>query len=271
MNRNVRFFCFLALALAAVVGCSSQPPASESKKAESALQTIQGKAQTLDEQGGAMDAALNAGGPSAYLWVGTRRYRLFFRAPFEVVHGDEYSVDGIYAQKVIEDIGDPDQGKNGYPLRTSCERVVKMAWNNLAFDEIDSQASVLRTRVQRYPARAVFLVTRIRLVTPPGGADAKKDTASKEKVPEVSVAADKQRAALIEGPAVQTAPLWEPAGGTARCSVVIGTDGKISDLETGAQLCESVPWDLFRYQPPVQGGHPVKVKTDVEIRFEARK
>ncbi|HUI57492.1 MAG TPA: hypothetical protein VLY04_21090 [Bryobacteraceae bacterium] len=270
MNRNARVFCFLALTLAAVVGCSSQPPAKESKKAESALQTIQGKAQVLDEQGGAMDAALNAGGSSVYLWVGTRRYRLFLRTPFEVVHGDEYSVDGIYAQKVIDDIGDPDQGKNGYPLQTSCERVVKMAWNNLAFDEIDSQASVLRGRVQRYPARAVFLVTRIRLVTP--AADAKKDTAAKEKnVPEVSVAAEKQKALLIEGPTVQTAPLWEPTGGTARCSVVIGTDGKISDLETGAQLCESVPWDLFRYQPPVQGGHPVKVKTDVEIKFEPRK
>jgi hypothetical protein len=76
---------------------------------------------------------------------------------------------------------------------------------------------------------------------------------------------------LIEGPPVQTAPLWEPAGGTVRCKVVIGPDGKISELESTAQLCESVQWSQFRYKPTVQGGHPVKVKTEVEVRFEPRK
>ena len=93
----------------------------------------------------------------------------------------------------------------------------------------------------------------------------------KETIPEISVAADKQRARLIEGPTVQTAPLWEPTGGRVRCQVVINPEGKISELETGVQLCETVPWSQFRYQPPVQGGHPVKVRTEVEVRFEPRK
>jgi hypothetical protein len=53
--------------------------------------------------------------------------------------------------------------------------------------------------------------------------------------------------------------------------VVIGTEGKIADLDTGKQLCESVPWSQFRYQPTVQGGHPVKVSTEVEVRFDPRK
>jgi hypothetical protein len=130
--------------------------------------------------------------------------------------------------------------------------------------------------VKRYPARALFLVTRIRAVTPAkdGGTptEPKKDAAAEEKkIPEVSVAADKQRASLIEGPTVQTAPLWEPTGGTVHCKVLIGPDGKIAELETGTQLCEAVPWPQFRYQPPVQGGHPVKVSTEVEVRFEPRK
>ena len=100
----------------------------------------------------------------------------------------------------------------------------------------------------------------------------KKDAAAEEKdVPEVSVAADKQRAFLIEGSPVQTAPLWEPAGGTVSCKVTIDPQGKISELESGAQLCETVAWSKFRYQPPVQGGHPVKVRTEVEVRFEPRK
>ena len=276
MNRSTRIFCFLVITLAALGGCSSQPSATESKKAEAALERIQGKAQVLVESTGASDAALNAGGPSVYIWEGATRYRLFFRTPVEVVHGDQYIAEGIYAQKAIEEIGDPDQGKSGYPLQTSCERVVTMAWRNLPFDAIDAQAAVLRARVKRYPARPVFLVTRIAPVTSTGSgaasAEPKKDAAAEEKdVPEVSVAADKQRAFLIEGSPVQTAPLWEPAGGTVSCKVVIDPAGKISELESGAQLCETVAWSKFRYQPPVQGGHPVKVKTEVEVRFEARK
>ena len=144
MNRNARIFCFLVLTLAALGGCSSKPSAKESKKAETALDRIQGKAQVLVESGGATDAALNAGGPSVYLWEGAHRYRLFLRTAVEVVHGDEYIAEGVYAQKAIDEIGDPDQGKNGYPLQSSCERVVRMAWTGLAFDAIDAQAAVLR-------------------------------------------------------------------------------------------------------------------------------
>ena len=276
MNRNARIFCFLILTLAALVGCSSKPSAQDSKKAETALDKIQGKAQVLTESGGASDAALNAGGPSVYLWVGARRYRLFLRTPVEVVHGDQYVAEGIYAQKAIDEIGDPDQGKNGYPLQTSCERVVTTAWSGLPFDAIDSQAAVLRAIVKRYPARAVFLVAQIRPVTATesgaASAEPKKEAAAEEKnIKEVSVAADKQKALLMEGSPVQTAPLWEPEGGTVSCKVVIDPEGKISDLESTTQLCESVTWSQFRYQPPVQGGHPVKVKTEVEMRFEPRK
>jgi hypothetical protein len=276
MNRNARIFCFLILTLAALVGCSSKPSAQDSKKAETALDKIQGKAQVLTESGGASDAALNAGGPSVYLWVGARRYRLFLRTPVELVHGDQYVAEGVYAQKAIDEIGDPDQGKNGYPLQTSCERVVTSAWKGLPFDAIDSQAAVLRAIVKRYPARAVFLVAQIRPVTATesgaASAEPKKEAAAEEKnIKEVSVAADKQKALLLEGSPVQTAPLWEPEGGTVSCKVVIDPEGKISDLESTTQLCESVTWSQFRYQPPVQGGHPVKVKTEVEMRFEPRK
>ena len=69
------------------------------------------------------DSALNAGGSSVYIWEGVRRYRLFFKTPFEVEGGKEYVVEGVHAQKIIDELGDPDQGKNGYPLLASCERV----------------------------------------------------------------------------------------------------------------------------------------------------
>ena len=275
MNRNARILSFLVLTLAVWSGCSSKPSATEGKKAAAALDRIQGKAQVLIEAGVAMDAALNAGSThSVYLWEGTRRYRLFLRAPYEVVHGDEYIVDGVYAQRVIDEIGDPDEGQNGYPLRSSCERVVKMVWSGLPFDAIDLNAQVLRNKVNRYPARPVFLVTRIQPLKSTGSVSAgsKKDDTEKTKdVPEVSIAADKQRALLIEAPPVQIAPLWEPKGGTVSCKVLIGPDGKIAELQTGKQLCEIVPWPQYRYQPPVRGGHPVKVSTEVEVRFEPRK
>ena len=265
MNRNAYVFCLLVLTLAGLSGCSKQPAAKESTKAGTATDKIQGKVQINRDETSATDAALNAGGPSVYLWEGTRRYRLFFKSPIEVVPGEEYIAEGVHAQKVIDEIGDPDQGKNGYPLQSSCERVVNMAWSGLAFDVTDGFVSVLRTRVKRYPARPVFLVTRLTPVTGGGDAAAEKD------VPEVSVAADKQQALLIEGKTVLPAPLWEPAGGTVRCKVLIGADGKISALDSGSQLCESVPWPQFRYQPPVQGGKPVTVSTEVEVRFEPRK
>jgi hypothetical protein len=275
MNRSARIFCFLVLTLAALGGCSSKPSAQVSKKAETAPDRIQGQAQVLTESGGASDAALNAGGPSVYLWEGATRYRLFLRAATELVHGDEYIAEGVYAQKAIDDIGDPDQGKNGYPLQTSCERVVTTAWSGLPFDAIDSQAAILRATVKRHPARPVFLVTRIRPVTSKEGstasAEPKKDAAEEKNIPEVSVAGDKQRALLIEGSPVQTAPLWEPEGETVSCKVVIDPEGKVSELQSTAQLCETVAWSKFRYKPTVQGGHPAKVKTEVEVRFEPRK
>jgi hypothetical protein len=276
MHRNAHVFCFLVLTLAGLSGCSSGPSAKESKKAETAPDKIQGKAQANPSESTAADAALNAGGPSMYLVDGLRRYRLFFKTAFQVESGKEYIAEGVYAQKAIDEIGDPDQGKNGYPLQSSCERVVKMAWPGLAFDVTDLHTSVLCARVKRYPARPVFLVTRLLPVAPSaaskqsGTAEPKKD-AEAEDIPEVSVTADKQRALLIEGPTVETAPLWAPAGGTASCKLVIDKEGRISELETGAQLCESVPWTQFRYKPTVQRGHPVKVKTEVEVRFEPRK
>jgi hypothetical protein len=266
MNRNAYIFCFLVLTLAGLVGCSSEPSVKESKKAATARDKIQGKAQVLKEAN-ATDAALNAGGPSLYIWEGVRRYRLFVRTAVQVVPGKEYVAEGVYAQQAIDEIGDPDQGKNGYPLQSSCERVVRMAWSGLGFYAAEEHGSALRAMVKRYPARPVFLVMQLTPVTSKeSGAEAEE-----KDIPEVSVAADKQRALLIEGPVVQPAPLWEPAGGTVRCKVVINKEGKISELQTGAQLCETVPWSQFRYQPPVQGGRPVRVKTEVEVRFEPRK
>jgi hypothetical protein len=228
------------------------------------------------ESSGTTDAALNAGGPSVYLSEGMHRYRLFLKTPVEVTDGSEYIAEGVLAQKAIDEIGDPDQGKNGYPLESSCRHVVTRAWPNLSFDTIDAYVSLVRARVKRYPARPLFLVTRIQPATSgessAASAEAKKNAAVEEKnLPEVSVAADKQRALLIEGPAVQAAPLWEPAGGTVRCKVVINPEGKIAELATGVQLCETVQWSQFRYQPPVKGGHPVTVRTEVEVRFEPRK
>jgi hypothetical protein len=275
MNRNVSIFCLLVLTLAALAGCSSKPPAAANKAAT--LHRIQGRAQVLvDYAGGASDAALNAGSTSSvYIWEGLRRYRLFLRTAVEVVHGNEYVVEGVYAQKAIDEIGDPDQGKNGYPLQSSCERAIRMAWTGLPFDETDAKAGVLRATIKRHPARSVFLVSRIRPATfgESGASGEAKKTAAPPaaNVKEVNVPADKQSAFLLEGSAVQSAPLWEPAGGTVRCPVIINSEGKIAELVTGAQLCESVQWDLFRYQPPVQSGKPVKVRTEVEVRFEPRK
>jgi hypothetical protein len=274
MKRNACIFSFLVLSLAALGGCSSGPTAKESKKAVTVLDKIQGKAQVLMESGGATDAAMNpGGGSSVYLWEGTTRYRLFLKTAVEIVHGKEYVAEGIIAQKAIDEIGDPDDGKNGYPLQDSCERVVRKAWANISFDAIEPTASLLRSRVKRYPARPVFLVTRIQPVEETAAAaDSKKAAAAEEKdVREVAVAADKQKASLIEGPTVQTAPLWDRTGGTVHCKVIIDTKGKISEIETGEQLCEAVPWSQFRYQPPVQAGHPVRVSTEVEVRFEPRK
>jgi hypothetical protein len=274
MKRNTFSFSLLVLTLAGLSGCSSSPPAKESKKAVSAPDQIQGKAQVMSEST-MTEAALNAGGPTVYLVEGMHRSRLFLNTTTEVVPGKEYIAEGVNAQKAIDEMGDPDAGKNGYPLPASCEHVVTMAWPGLALDVTDGHASALCATVKRHPARPVFLVTRLQPVTSKSGADSaetKKDGAGDEKdIPEVSVPGDKQRAFLVEGPIVLKAPLWQPAGETVQCKVLINPEGKISGLETGMQLCEAVPWSQFRYQPPVQRGHPVKVKTEVEVRFEPRK
>ena len=271
MNRNAGILFLLVLALAGLGGCSSKPLADESKKAATALDKVQGKAQIVLNETSATDAAMNAGGPSVYLVDGLHRYRLFFKTAAAVEPSKEYIAEGVIAQKVIDEIGDPDQGKNGYPLQPSCEQAVRMAWRNLPFDVLDGYASTLRARVKRYPARPVLLVKRLQAATS-DSAEPKDDAESKnQEIPEVSVAAEKQRAFLIEGPSFQTAPLWEPTGGTVRCPVVISPEGRVSELETGMQLCEAVPWSQFRYQPTVQRGRAVKVKTEVEVRFEPRK
>jgi hypothetical protein len=265
MTRNTDIFGFLMVALAGLTGCSSAPPV---KQAAPAPDKIQGRAQVVTSESTQLDASMNGGGPSVYLLVGLNRYRLFFNKASEVKPGQEYIAQGVYAQKAIDAIGDPDQGKNGYPLASSCDSVVRMAWPALAFDVVDSYSSSLRAKVQRFPARPVFLVTGIQPVTANQANDAED---SEKEAPNVSVPADKQRALLVEGPTVLTAPLWEPSGGTARCKIVIDEKGKIAELDSGAQLCETVPWSQFRYQPTVKSGHPVRVNTEVEVRFDPRK
>jgi hypothetical protein len=265
MIREPYASCFLVLAVAGLTGCSSEPPA---KQAAAAPDKIQGKALVNLAESTSLDAALNAGGPSVYLIDGLNRYRLFFNKAFQVEPGKEYVAEGVLAQRAIDAIGDPDNGKNGYPVPASCDRVVKTAWPGLAFDVTDSYSNSLRAKVKRFPARSVFLVTRIQ----PVADSAKKDTGAEEKeTPKISVPADKQSALRVEGPTVLSAPLWEPAGGTARCKVAIDEEGKIRELNSGAQLCETVPWSQFRYQPTLKGGHPVGVNTEVEVRFDPRK
>ncbi|HZU26461.1 MAG TPA: hypothetical protein VFA04_13120 [Bryobacteraceae bacterium] len=256
----------LLLGLAALGGCSSQP-GKEASKPATAPDKIQGKALVADWESTPADAALNAGGPTVYLVDGLRRYRLFFNKAIPVEKDKQYIAEGVYAQKAIDDFGDPDKGRNGYPLASSCDRVVRTAWPGLAFDLADADSSALRARVKRYPARAVFLVRRLTPVT--AGSESKKE-ADEGDIPEVTVAAEKQRPLLLEGPTVQPAPLWEPSGGIVNCKVVINKEGRISELATGAQLCEAVPWSEFRYQPPVKAGKPVTVKTEVEVRFQPR-
>ncbi len=273
MNRSAYVGCFLILTVTGLVGCSSGPSASEAKKPPAAPDKIQGKTQILLDEASATDAALNAGGQSTYIWQGPHRYRLFFKSPTPIDPGKEYIAEGLIAQKAIDEIGDPDQGKNGYPLESSCERVIRRAWPGLPFDVNDLHAAALRSRIKRYPARPVLLVSKITPVTAEGGAEAKKNSAKDpdDKLPEISVPADKESALRIEGATTQPAPLWEPKGGTVRCKVIIGKDGKIAELETGTQLCEAVPWAQFRYQPPVKGKSPAKANTEIAITFEPRK
>ena len=257
----------LLLGLAGLAGCKSELP----KKETAAPDKIHGKAQILSTETSALDASMNAGGQSVYLVDGLSRYRLFFNKAFDVEPGKEYVAEGIYAQKAIDAMGDPDQGKNGYPLESSCGSVVSRAWPGLALDLADSYANSLRDRVKRFPARPVFLVTKLDPASAQSEKDNKDSGAEEKGAPEVSVPFDKQRARLIEGPTALGAPLWEPSGGTTRCKVVIDEQGKIAELNSGSQLCETVPWSQFRYKPTLKSGHPVKVNTEVEVRFDARK
>ncbi len=264
MKRDTYILGLPILTLVCLSGCSSPPPA----KPTATLDKIHGKAQVQQDEISGVDAALNAGGPSVYLIDGLNRYRLFFNKPFQIEPAQEYVAEGIYAQKAIDAIGDPAQGKSGYPLKSSCDHVVRMAWTNLSLDTADGYSNSLRSKVNRYPARAVFLVTKIE---PADDSTKKKDEPAKKEAPVVTVTADKQRALLAEGPTTLTAPLWDSAGGSARCKVVIDEDGKIAELDSGSQLCETVPWAQFRYRPTLQGGHAVKVKTEVEVHFDPRK
>jgi hypothetical protein len=271
MTRDPYVFGCLVIGLVGLAGCSGKPTAKQ--EAATPPDKIQGKAQVMLDETGASDTALNAGGPSVYLLVdGLNRYRLYFNKPFQVEAGQEYIAEGVYAQKAIDAIGDPDQGKNGYPLESSCARVVRMAWPGLAMDASDSYSSSLRVKVQRFPARPVFLVMRIEPVAAADAAKQKKEAgAAKKEAPNVSVPADKQRALLVEGPTSMSAPLWESAGGTAHCKVVIDEQGKIVEMNSGSQLCETVPWVQFRYKPTAKGGHPVRVSTEVDVKFDPRK
>ncbi len=254
----------LVVFLAGLAGCSSEPAA---KQAAVPLDKIQGRAQVDTTETSAADAALNAGGPSVYLVSGLNRYRLFLIKPVQVTAGQEYSAEGIYAQKAIDAMGDPDQGKNGYPLESSSDHVVRMAWSGLSLDLAASYSNSLSAKIKRYPARPVFLVTKLEPVT----GDAAKEKVEGKEVPTITVPADKQMAMLVEGSTTLPAPLWEPGGGSAKCKVVIDETGKIAELNSGSQLCEAVPWAQFRYKPAMKGSQAQKVNTEVEVKFEPRK
>lgn len=255
----------VVLVAAGLSGCSSDKDSKDAKKPAITLHRLKGTLLAVPAATGT-DAALNAGGESLYIRNGVRRYRLFLKAPVEYTPNSEYEAEGILAQKAIDEIGDPDKGKRGYPLAASCLRVIRMAWGSQAMDVADSHASVLRAQVSRYPARSIFLVTKL---TPVTGEEKKAD--DEKELPAVTAPAEKQSAVKLAGPATLPAPLWAADGGVAKCKVIIDEKGKIGELETGAQLCEAVPWDEFRYPPPTQGGRPVRVKTEVEVKFEAQK
>src|SRR6202161_3782587 len=174
MTRNATVFCFLVIALTGLPGCSSKPAA---QPAAAPPDKIQGKAQVVSNETTQLDASLNGGGPSVYLIDGMNRYRLFFDKASPVDAGKEYIAEGVYAQKAIDAIGDPNQGKNGYPLGSSCDKAVRMAWPALAFYVADSYPTSLSSKVKQFPARPVFLVAAIQ----PDSAKQKTDAGSDEK------------------------------------------------------------------------------------------
>jgi hypothetical protein len=266
MNRKPCLPWLFVLAVAGLSGCGGDKKAATGKTAAPAPHQITGKLEANSATTGA-DSALNAGGDSLFIRNGVKRYRLFVKTPVEATPGLVYTVEGVEAQKAIEEIGDPDKGKKGYPLASSCQRVIRMAWGSQSMDLADGQASVLRAQVNRYPARTIFLVTKLT----PAPDEGKKAAEEEKEFPSISVPAEKQAGVKIAGPTSQPAPFWAPEGGLAKCKVIIDEKGVISELETGAQLCEAVPWGEFKYPPPVQGGKPVRVKTEVSVQFDARK
>ena len=266
MNRKPCLTWSLVLAVAALGACSSEKPAKDAAQTGVVMHRVKGKLQAAPGSTGA-DTALNAGGKSIFIRSGLQQYRLFLKSAVEITPDMEYEAEGIYAQKAIDEIGDPDQGKQGYPLAASCKRVIRMAWgNNISMDVADGHASLLRTQINRRPARPIFLVTKL---TPVADGSGKQEV--EKDLPSVTVPAAKQSALRLEGATVQPAPLWAPEGGVVHCKVVIDEKGKIAGLDTGVQLCEAVPWGEFRYTPLVQGGKPVRAQTEVEVRFEPRK
>jgi len=267
MNSKPMLSMLAAVAVGALIGCGGDKKAASEKSAARVLHQITGKLETSQATTGA-DSALNAGGDSLFIRNGVKRYRLFVKSPVDVAPGEIYKVEGVDAQKAIEEIGDPDKGKNGYPLASSCQRVIRMAWGSQSIDLADGQASVLRSQVNRYPARTIFLVTKI---TPVPSEEKKAAEEDEKELPAISVTEEKQAAVKIAGPATQPAPFWAPEGGTAKCKVIVNEKGSVAELETGAQLCEAVPWGEFKYPPPAQGGKPVRVKTVVTVQFEPRK
>lgn len=262
--RNLCLPCLVALLLTGCSGGSSSSSTTGSQAANKApvkLDKIQGKVQ-LQMQAAPSEAALNEGGPSVFLWEGVRRYRLYFKTRMDDVKpGEKYVAEGVWAQRVIDEIGDPDGGKNGYPLEASCQKVIKSVWPSQSFDSMDASVSTLKNAIKRYPARPVFLVTKF---SPVEGAEKEKE----DTTPEVNVPWDKQKAALKEGSLEQPAPLWAPDGGTAKCKIVIGKDGKVAELNSGNPMCEGMNWAQLSFTPAAKPG---KIATEVEVKFVAKK
>jgi hypothetical protein len=147
-------------------------------------------------------------------------------------------------------------------------------WKNLAFDALDAQSGLVCSVIKRRPARPLFLVTKIEPLALDDAAkqkavaDKKKAEADKK---EITVPAAKQKALLLESAPVQTAPLFQPAGGKETCKVFIDDQGKVDQMLSGRPLCEAVDWSKYSWKPTLQAGKPVWVNSEVEIHFDPRK
>lgn len=120
MDRKVHIVCFsiVMTAFAALSGCSSTPPAGEAKKA---APDIQGPGQAANHGYRHRRERFRSQrrGPSVFIWEGMQQYRLFSKRTANVVDGEHYIVEGIHAQKMIDEIGDP----NGARAAILCCRV----------------------------------------------------------------------------------------------------------------------------------------------------